>query len=48
MLRAASNNCGSMVWMPAAVASMVGRKPYTLAKAILDSEPIPSHTVNTG
>ena len=27
MLRAASSNCGSMVWMPAAVASIVGRKP---------------------
>ena len=27
MLRAASRSCGSMVWMPAAVASIVGRKP---------------------
>ena len=27
MLRAASSNCGSMVWMPAAVESMVGRNP---------------------
>ena len=27
MLRAASTSCGSMVWMPAAVASIVGRKP---------------------
>ena len=48
MLRAASRYCSSMVRMPAAVDSMTGKKPYTPAKTILDSEPMPNQAVNTG
>ena len=48
MLRAASSRFGSMVRIPAAVASMVGKNPYSPANAILDAGPMPSHTVSTG
>ena len=48
MLRAASSRFGSMVRMPAAVASVVGKKPLIAAKAIFDSGPMPSQTVSTG
>src|SRR6202012_4548326 len=34
MLHAASSSCGSMVWIPAAVASMVGRKAEMEAVAV--------------
>src|ERR1700710_3038513 len=49
MLRAASSNCGSMVWIPAAVAPMGGRKAVEGGKRIFesgaDAEPHREHRI---